>query len=58
MKDASHYKSTSLDESDVSSLAIVMSIVVPETTNSVKESKDLKNRKHKNSEAKHCVDSH
>ena len=37
---------------------MVRSAVVPETTSSVKELDDFKNRKRKNSEAKYCIDGH
>ena len=58
VKDTSNYKLRECDESNVLSLAIVQSVIIPEITNSVKELDAVKNRKCNNSEAKDYIDSY
>ena len=48
VKDSSHYKHAGRTESNVFSLEMAVSDVVPEMTNPVKESDDFKNRKGEN----------
>ena len=46
-KDTSHYKSTRRDESNALPIAMVQSLIAPETTNEVKQSDAFKHEKGK-----------